>query len=175
MPSWKKQRPKVRGKKDVIDEYETMDVDRDEQKVILKSREKRWKEIKLQQQRERQAEKKALDNAEKMDPNLRSPLTELELAWLRYDYVLANVMERNAHIFFDSIRKKDIKSWHVLLDIFMSKNMRKNIETWLSYFDHGGMVKSKIKLIEVIKEYRKLKGIKTKIKVMRKGEKEYVL
>lgn len=173
MPSWKKVRPKVRGKRDVVDEWEFADIDRNEQKAGLKRREKRWREIEKEVARGRIAEKKAIDNVEKMgnarDPNL------IEQAWLRCDYVLSNVMEPTAYKFMEIARIKDPECYKRLYKIFMSRQMMYNIQYYVEYFLRGFKIKEPIKFSSVMKEYKKIKGIKNKIRVIHKGEEEHEL
>ena len=112
MPKYKKARPKVRGKKNVVDEWETMDIDRDEQERGLKRRAKRWKEIETENLIKKAAEEVALKHADKMK-HVRQPRNAIEEAWLKYDYVLANIMEIHAHRFLDNIRKRDVKLYNL--------------------------------------------------------------
>jgi len=170
MPSWKKVRPKVRGKKDVVDEWELADIDRNEQKMGLKRREKRWREIQKEISLNRIAEKKSIENVEKMG-NAREP-TLLEQAWLRCDYVLSHVMEPRAYKFMEITRIKDPDCYKLLYRIFMSKQMMYNIQYYVEYFLRGYKVQEKITLASMMKEYKKIKGIKTKIRVIHKGEEE---
>jgi len=174
MPSWKKTRPKVRSKKEVVDEWETMDIDRDEQERGLKRRARRWREIETENLIKKAAEETALKNADKMK-NVRVPRNIIEEAWLKYDYVLANIMDRKAHEFLDKIRMGDVKLYNKLLNIFISPYMKEQIDVMVQYFANGLAVDEKITLPDIVKEYRKLKGIRTKFTVKRKGDKDYDL
>jgi len=175
LPSWKKQRPKVRGKKDVVDEWETMDIDRDEQERGLKRRKRRWKEIEAHNRKIRALEKKALKKAQKIKPeNYRQP-TPIEAAWLRCDYVLSNIMDKKAYHFMEVAREKDVKCYKYLYKIFMSRNMMEHIQDFVIFFAKGGKSEELISFPTVIKHYRKYKGIKSNIKIAHKGEEEYDL
>jgi hypothetical protein len=175
MPSWKKTRPKVRGKRDVVDEYDLADIDRNEQKAGIKRRERRWKEIELKQKLKKAEIDNMLKKADKINPNIRQGLTPQQELWLQVDYCLAYLMEEKAHRFLDDIRiQGDIKTYNKLLNIFFSDVMRANLQNWLNYFDATGCrVPDPITLASVVREYRKIKGIKkTNIKIVRKGEKD---
>ncbi|MHA2203897.1 MAG: hypothetical protein ACW991_09425 [Candidatus Hodarchaeales archaeon] len=182
LPSWKKTRPKVRkhlGKHspqvDVIDEWEEMDVDRDEQKAGLKRREKRWKEIALEKGWKKKQIDKVIKNADKIEPDLRRGLTPQEELWLQVDFVLSYVMEEKAYNFVNNVKaRKDIKTYNKLLNIFFSDKMRANLAHWVAYFAlNPYRVDNAITLASVVKEYRKIKGIKTtNIKIIHKGEDE---
>ena len=147
MPSWKKTRPKVRGKKDVVDEWEIMDIDRDQQKAGLKRRERRWKQIEKERVLAKRAEKVAIEKAEKMG-NVRNA-NPIELAWLRCDFVLSNIMQIPAYNQMEYYREKDPECYKALYKIFMSPYMMKNIQYFVDYFDKGGVVKKKITLADV--------------------------
>ena len=175
MPSWKKQRPKVRGKKEVIDEWETMDVDRDEQERGLKRRARRWRDIEKAQAEARKVEREALKTADKIRKDIRRPRNVIEEAWLKYDYVLANIMERRAHEFLDKIRVGDVELYNKILNIFISPYTKEHVDIMVQYFANGLSVAKKIALVDIVKEYRKLKGIRTKITVKHKGEDGYDL
>lgn len=173
----KRHRPKVRkhlGKKnpkvDVVDEWETMDVDRDEQKAGIERRRKRWRQVETERLLEKAAEQAAIKHAEKMNPDRGREPNFLEKAWLRCDYVLSNVMEKNAYNFLENIRVKDPECYKRLYKIFMSKNMMSRIQAFVDFFAQGGEVPERIPLSEVVKHYRKIKGIRSKIKVVHKGE-----
>lgn len=162
-------------KKGIIDEWEISDIDRDEQEKGLKRRKKRWKEIEHQQRLEKKATKLAIKNAEKMKPSGRRQPSMIEAAWLKCDYVLNNVMEKRAYDLMEFLRMKDPECYKALYKIFMSKNMMIRINFFVDFFAKGGEVPERVKLADVVKHYRKYKGIKSKIKVIRKGEDEYEL
>lgn len=169
----KRVRPKVRGKKDVLDEWEVADIDRDEQKLGLERRERRWKEIQAEQQRQRLLEKKAIKNAEKMKspPNTRQP-NELEMAWLRCDFVLWNMMDGEAYMLMEYLRTVEPDTYKHLYRIYMSKYMMENIEFYVDYFAQGHKPDHLIPKADVMKHYLKYKGYKSTIKIKRKGEEE---
>lgn len=180
MPSWKKTRPKIRkhlGKKnpqvDVVDEWELFDIDRDEQKAGLKRRRNRWREVRKELALNKKAEKVAIKEAGKMG-NSRNP-NQIELAWLRCDYVLSNVMQLPAYNMMEYFRLNQTETYKKLYKIFMSKYMMQNIQYFVDYFSNGGSVKKKITLAMIYKEYKKLYGIKTKFTIKRKGEKDHEL
>ena len=171
----KRVRPKVRGKKDVIDERDYADIDRDEQKRGLKRREKRWKEIEHQIRLDKHLEKKAIANAEKMkNPSGRQP-NQLEAAWLRCDYVLYNIMSQSAYQMLEWIRHNDPAGYRHLYKTFMSRNMMDNIGLFVDFFAQGNTVPQKIPKSDIIKHYVKYKGYKGKVRVKHKGEEEYDL
>lgn len=174
MPS-KRVRPKVRGKKDVIDEWEFIDIDRDQQKAGLKRRAKRWKEIDRQIANNKKAEKIAIKNAEKMNPDLRRQPNAIESAWLRCDYVIYNIMQQPAYNQMEEFRTNDPKAYKALYKVFMSKYMMEHIQYFVDYFASGQVVKKKITLADIIKNYRKIRGIKAKIIIKRKGKKDIEL
>lgn len=168
-----RQRPKVRGKKDVIDERDWADIDRDEQKRGLKRREKRWKEINFEIKRQKNLEKIAIAKAEKMKqpPRGRQP-TELEEAWLRCDYVLYNIMSMAAYQMMEWLRLNDPAGYKAMYKIFISRNMMDNITSYVDYFAQGNSITKKLPKSEVIKHYVKYRGYKPSIKIKHKGEKE---
>lgn len=170
----KRVRPKVRGKKDVIDERDYADIDRDEQKRGLKRRERRWKEIELEIKKQKLLEKKAISIAEKMKqpPRSRQP-TPLEEAWLRCDYVLYNIMTQAAYQMLEWIRLNDPTGYKYLYKTFMSKHMMGNITYFVDYFAQGNTINKRIPKHEVIRHYVKYKGYKRKITVKHKGEDEF--
>lgn len=170
-----KVRPKVRGKKDVVDEWEFADIDRAEQKIGLKRRARRWKMIEKARKDAIKAEKLAIKNAEKMNPDLRREPNELEKAWLRCDYVLSNVMQVPAYDMMEYLRINEPKTYKYLYKIFMSKYMMQNINQFVEYFAKGGKAKTMIKLSDIVKEYRKMKGIKSKIVIKRKNQEDIEL
>jgi hypothetical protein len=171
----KRVRPKVRGKKDVLDEWEVADIDRDQQKEGLKRRERRWKEIEREIKRQKMLEKKAIVNAGKMETVYGRQPTPLEEAWLRCDYVLFNIMTMAAYQMLEWIRVNDPKGYRYLYRTFMSKNMMDNIEYFVDFFAQGNTIPKKIPKHEVIRHYVKYKGYKGSVKVKHKGEEEYDL
>ena len=161
-----KKNPKI----DVMDEYEWADIDRDEQEAGLKRREQRWKEIELAQKQDKLLEKKAIDNAEKM--KRRAVMTPLQEAWLRCDYILFNIMEPKAYEFMEWQRLNDPTTYKYLYKIFMSKYMMMNAHYYADYFAKGGKAPKLVTIGDVVQKYKKYKGIKTKIKILHKGEDE---
>jgi len=172
MGKWKKARPKVRHKKDVLDEWEVADIDRDEQKAGLIRREKRWKMMELAQKYQQELEKKAIDEAEHMNRPRNQLLTPLQEAWLRCDYLLFNIMEKNAYAFMEYQRKNDPEIYKKLYRKFMSKNMMEHAQYYVDYFARGNKAPKLVMIGDVVKEYKKLKGIKSNIKIIHKGEDE---
>ena len=167
-----KKNPKI----DIMDEYEWADIDRDEQEAGLKRRERRWKEIELVQKQERQLQKKAINNAEKMERGVKGvQLTPLQEAWLRCDYLLFNIMELKAYEFMEWQRLNDPGVYRHLYRKFMSKYMMANAQIYADYFAKGGKAPKLISLGDVVQKYKKYKGIKTKIKIVHKGEEEHEL
>lgn len=174
--SRKKARAKVRGNKNVYDEWEHGDIDRNEQKAGLKRRDKRWKEIELEQIRQRKLEKKAVEMAGELDRGSKGrPLTELEEAWLRCDFLLANIMEKKAYEFMEWQRINDPDTYMRLYRKFMSKNMMRYAQQYVDYFAQGYRAPRLATLAEVIKQYKKIKGIKTIFTIKHKGEDEHDL
>ena len=180
MPN-KRVRPKVRkhlGKKnpkiDVYDEWEHGDMDRDEAELRMKGREKRWKEIEAAQKAARKLEKKAIDEVEKMKRDTKGrPMTPIEEAWLRCDFILSHIMDVKAYAFMENIRIKDPKCYKWLYKRFMSKNMMVNAQMYVDFFAKGGVAPyAKVSYGAMIKAYKKYKGIRSTIKVVHKGEEE---
>ncbi len=172
----KKARAKVRGNKNVYDEWEHADIDRDEQSAGLKRRDKRWKEILIEQQKQRNLEKKALEDVGYQNRGYKGrPPTELETAWLRCDFILANIMDRKSYQFMEWQRVHDTDAYKRLYRHFVSKNMLQNMQQYVDYFAQGYKAPRLIPFPEVIKYYKKIKGIKSKMKVFHKGEDEYDL
>jgi len=176
----KRARPKVRKhlgklnpKVDVVDEWEEGNIDRDEQKAGLERRERRWKEIQLAQKEEAKLNKKAMDNADKMERGniLRDP-TPLELAWLRCDFILSHLMEQKAYEFMEYQRINDAEVYKQLYRKFMSRHMMLFAQAYMDFFAKGGKAPRIITFGEVVQAYKKIKGIKTKFKVIHKGEDE---
>ncbi|KKM86444.1 hypothetical protein LCGC14_1278980 [marine sediment metagenome] len=170
----KRIRPKVRGKKEVFDEWEHMDIDRNEQKAGLKRRARRWKEIQREVKLQKVLEKKAINNADKMKlpPKTRQP-TPLEEAWLRCDYVLFHMLTRSAYQTLEWIRINDVEGYKYIYKIVMSPNMMNNISYYVDYFAEGGTVDKLIPKNIIMGKYMKYRGYKPIIKVKRKGEEEY--
>lgn len=179
MPN-KKARPKVRGKKDVIDEWEICDIDRDEQQAGLARRERRWKEIQQEIESRRKLEKKALDNAERIDPVtnrdvekvIKHQLTPIQEAWLRLDYILFNIMETKAYQFMEYQRLNDPECYKILFKKFISPNMMANVDYYIMYFASGKIAPKKATLADVIREYNRYYNIKPKFTIKHKGEEE---
>ena len=172
----KRVRAKVRGKKDVIDEYDIADIDRSEQKEGLKRRDRRWKEIELEIKRQKILEKKAISKAEKMKepPKTRQP-NPLEEAWLRCDFVLYNIMSQAGYNLMEWIRLNDPEGYKYLYKIFMSKNMMDNITDFVEFFSQGNTIGKRIPKHIVMRNYVKYKGYKGTIRVKHKNEEEYEL
>ena len=172
MAKWKKVRPKVRGKKEVYDEWEHHDIDRDEQKAGLIRREKRWKMMEMARQYQQQLEKEAIDKAGHLDQKRNELLTPLQEAWLRCDFLLSNIMEPEAYNFMEYQRIHDPETYKKLYRKFMSKNMMENASLYVDFFAKGGVAPKKAKIGDVVREYKKIKGIRTKFRVVHKGEEE---
>ena len=169
----KRARPKVRGKKEVYDEWEHGDIDRDEQERGMKRRERRWKEIELEQKKQRLLERKAIKNVEKMDRGTNGrPPTPLEEAWLRCDFLLSHLMDTKAYAFVEEARIKEPELYKYLYKQFMSPYMMHYAQMYVDFFAKGGKAPKKITYGAVIKAYRKYKGIKSTIKIQHKGEDE---
>lgn len=175
--SWKKADPKARGKKEVYDEWEHGDIDRDEQKAGLKRRAKRWKQIELERKKSQALEKKAVDNAEKMgrDQSILLDPTPLEMAWLRCDFILSHIMNELAYRFMEWQRLNDPKCYKHLYRKFMSKAMMMNAQLYVDYFAKGGRAPKLITYPIIIRAYKNYYGIKTKFVVKHKNEEEYEL
>lgn len=167
-------RPKKRGKKDVFDEWEHLDIDRNEQKVMHKNRERKTKMDELDAIRAKKAERIAVSMAEKFNTHeiMRRPPNVLEEAWLRCDYLLYNMMTRKAYSFMDGLRLKDAKCYKYLYRIFMSPYMMEHANYWVKYFANGGKVQKRIDYAIVFKHYARYYGITPTIKIMHKGEEE---
>lgn len=174
MPS-KKVRPKVRGKRDVYDEWEHSDIDRDEQKRGLERRARRWKEIEIENKRQAALNEKAIDEIEKKDRGTknRQP-TELEKAWLRCDFLLAQIMVPKAYEFMEWQRINDPDTYKRLYRKFMSKNMMAYAEQYIDYFLSEKKAPKMVSFPEMIKQYKKIKGIKSKTTIVRKGQEDIV-
>jgi len=153
--------------KEVLDEWEITDIDRNEQKAGLKRRERRWKEIELEKKKIRAIEEKAKKKAEQIT---RMP-NPVELAWLKCDYVLNNIMEKDAYEFMYKLTTTDPMAYKHLYRIFMSPYMMERIEYYVRYFRRGGKVPDgeTIPLSKVVKYYKNFKGIKDKIIIKHKG------
>jgi len=161
---------------EVYDEWEHSDIDRDEQEAGMKRRAKRWKEIELDQKRATELEKRAIDEVEKIKRKTLSAMTKpIEQAWLRCDYILSNIMEQKAYEFMEWQRLNDPKCYKWLYRQFMSKAMMVHAQTYVDYFANGNEPPYKVKYGTVIKAYKKYKGIKSKIKIVHKGEEEWKL
>jgi len=168
----KKVRPKVRHKKDVLDEWEIADIDRDEQRLGLERRARRWREIEMELIRQKQLEKTAVKNAEKMNIPRNRPPNELEEAWIRCDYVLYNMMEEDAYMVMEWLRLHDPDAYKFLYRKFVSKYMMENIMYYMDYFAAGNEAKYKIPKSHVMKFYKQYYNIKNKITIKRKGKED---
>ena len=159
--------------KEVLDEWEIADIDRDEQKRGLKRRERRWKEIELEQKKIREMEKLAKKKAEAI---ARMP-NSVELAWLKCDYILSNVMTKDAYEFMYNLISTDSEAYKHLYKVFMSPYMMERSDYYVQYFRKGGKVIDEeiIPLSMVVKYYKKFRGIENKIIIKRKGRKDYEL
>lgn len=168
----KRVRPKVRGKRDVLDEWEIEDIDRAEQKAGLKRREQRWKENELDElrfmklQKALEKKKKALKGKKPRQP------TEAEVGWLKCDYILHFIMEPKAYDFMYKFTTEDPECYKYLYRIFMSHYMIASADLWIRYFAAGNKPEKTITYGDVIKHYREYKGEKSTIKIKRKGEEE---
>ncbi len=170
-----RQRPKVRGKKNVIDERDWADIDRDEQKAGLKRREQRWKEIELERKQLERLEKKAIKNADKMiDRDVNRPLHPLEEAWIRCDFVLWHLMTPEVYSTMEWLRFNDLPTYQAMYKRFMPKQMMRDINECVTWFANGGEVR-RITMTVFRKEYLKYKGYKPSIKIKHKGEDDYEL
>ena len=167
---------KAGGKTEIYDEWEHIDIDRDEQRAGLLRREKRWKEIELVQKQAAALEKKAIDEVEKMKRDMKGrAMTAIEEAWLRCDFILSHIMEKKAYEFMEWQRLNDPQCYKFLYKKFMSPHMMHYAQMYVDYFARDGKPFRMVTHGDIIKMYRKYKGIKTKIKFKRKGEKEYDL
>ena len=155
--------------REVLDEWEIADIDRDEQKRGLERRKRRWKEIELEEKKIRNMKKKAIKKAEQIKrmPNL------LEIAWLKCDFILHNIMEKDAYKFMYDLTSTDPNTYKHLYKIFMSPYMMERADYFVEYFRRGGKAPDNelIPLSRVVKYYKQYKGIKDKITVIHKGEK----
>ena len=176
----KKVRPKVRKhlgktnpKIDVYDEWEHIDIDRDEQKAGLLRREKRWKEIDLAQKQAAALEKKAINEIEKMKRDVKGrAMTAIEEAWLRCDFILSHIMKKKAYEFMEWQRLNDPECYKFLYKKFMSPHMMHYAQMYVDYFARDGEPYRMITHGEIVKMYRKYKGIRSKFKIKHKGEEE---
>lgn len=159
--------------KEVLDEWEIADIDRDEQRRGLKRRERRWKEIELEEKRIRAMEKLAKKKAEAI---ARMP-NPIELAWLKCDYILSNIMTKDAYDFLYNLISTDSEAYRHLYRIFMSPYMMERADYFVKYFHRGGKTPEEdlVQLSKVVKWYKKFRGIKNKITIKRKGREEYEL
>ena len=156
---------------EVLDEWEIVDIDRDEQMAGLARREKRWKEIALAKREAEKLEKKAIDNVEKMKRGTKGrPMTALEEAWLRCDFLLSHIMEEKAYMFMEWQLENDPECYKFLYKKFISPNMMHNAQAYVDYFAKGGEPYKMITHGDIIKMYKKYKNIKSKITFKRKGE-----
>lgn len=114
-------------------------------------------------------EKKAIDNADKMDtpPKTRQP-TPLEEAWLRCDYVLWNMLDRRAYATMEWLRKNEVEAYKTLYRKLVSPAMMENIQLYVDWFASGGkcvQISNKV----VMKHYLDYKGYKRTISVQHGG------
>jgi len=174
--SWKKVSPKARGNKNLFDEWEVADIDRDEQEAGLARRAKRWKEMEFGRKNKQNLEKIAIDNADKMvtkESLFKNP-SPLKMAWLRCDFILSNIMEKQAYDFMEWQRVNDPTAYKVLYRKFVSPNMMMNAQAYVDYFAQGGKAPKTISYPEIVKAYRNYYGL-TRITVKHKDEEEYEL
>jgi len=160
---------------EVYDEWEHADIDRDEQKAGLKRRAKRWRDMELEEIRIKKMEELAIKKVEKVKELATRDPNELEKAWLRCDYVLSHIMDKNAYDFMETARINDPELYKKLYRIFMSRHMMENIGLYIDYFDKGGISPIIVTYGDVIKTYRKIKGIKSIITIKHKNEEELEL
>ncbi len=172
-PKLRKELNKPESETKIIDEWEIADIDRDEQKEGLKRRERRWKEIELENIRQKKLRELAVKKAEKMDQKsvYREP-NELEKAWLQCDYILWNIMQKPAYEFMEYHRTEYPDIYKKLYRVFISPYMMENAEFYVDYFANGGKLDKPITLATVIKEYKKIMGVRPEIRIIHKGEKE---
>ena len=162
---------KAGGKTEVIDEWELVDIDRDEQRAGLERRDRRWKEIKFAEKQKRLLEKKAIDEVEKMKRDVKGhAMTVIQEAWLRCDFLLSHIMEQKAYEFMEWQRLNDPECYKYLYKQFMSPHMMHFAQMYVDYFAKGGYPARMITHGDIIKKYRKYKGIKSKIRIVHKGE-----
>ena len=167
---------KAGGKTEIVDEYDLADIDKDEQRAGLERRDKRWKEIKFAQKQERLLEKKAIDEVEKMERDIKGrTMTAIQEAWLRCDFLLSNIMEQKAYEFMEWQRLNDPECYKYLYKQSMSPYMMHYAQMYVDYFARGGEAPILISHGDIVKKYRKYKGIKTKFKIVHKGEEEHDL
>lgn len=171
--SWKKVRPKVRGKKDVLDEMEIADIDRDEQKAGIKRREKRWKKIELKQ-RLLDEQVRVAKEREIMKRKYRVP-NRAEESWLKCDYYLNHVMEEDAYDFMYELTVSDPETYKKMFKVFVSPYTLHKIDDFVQAFATGSSVSKRITIGEVVKRYRKIKKIRSKITIKHKNGDEYEL
>ena len=157
-------------KKNVLNEWEFIDIDKDEHENLLKFRDRRWKEIKLEEKQARELQERLAKKA-KAEEKIREP-TPADLMWLRADYVLSNTMEKKAYEFMYKLYLGDKNCYVYLFKIFVSKFRMDHIQWWVNFFASGNTVNKLIGYKDVIKHYREYKNIKTKITVKRKGEED---
>lgn len=166
-----KQRPKVRGKRDVMDEWEVADIDRDEQKAGLERRKKRWQEIQLQIAKQKELEKKAIAKAEKMQNPKNRPPTPLEEAWLRCDYVLWNLLDEKAYGTMEWFRVNEPDAYKHIYKKLLSPFMMEHIQLYVNFFAMGGTT-LRIPQALVRKFYMKYKGYRPTVSVQHGGKRK---
>jgi hypothetical protein len=128
---------KVRGKKDVLDEWEITDIDRNEQKAGLDRRARRWKEIELEQKEYEKLQKALEKRAKAMESKKIRPPTKAEMGWLKCDYILHFIMEPKAYDFMYKFTKEDPECYKYLYKIFISPYMIASADMWIKYFSTG--------------------------------------
>ena len=149
---------KAGGKTEIYDEWEHIDIDRNEQKVGLLRRERRWKEIELVQKQAAALEKKAIDEIVKMKRDIKGrAMTAIEEAWLRCDFILSHIMEKKAYEFMEWQRLNDPECYKFLYKKFMSPHMMHYAQMYVDFFARGGKTPIFITHGEIIKMYRKIK------------------
>ena len=165
---------KAGGKTEIIDEWEIVDIDRDEHNLLLEHRDRRWKEVKLAQKQARLLEKKAIDEVEKMERDKKGGrvMTALEEAWLRCDFLLSHIMEQKAYEFMEWQRLNDPECYKYLYKQIMSPHMMHYAQMYVDFFARGGIPARQVEHADIVRMYRKYKNIKTKFKIIHKGEKE---
>ena len=99
-------------------------------------------------------------------------MTPLEEAWLRCDFLLSHIMAKKAYEFMEWQRLNDPACYKHLYKNFMSKNMMHNAQAYVDYFAKGGKPWKLITFGGIIQAYKKYKGIKSKIRIVHKGEDE---
>jgi len=81
-------------------------------------------------------------------------------------------MEEDAYSFLEWQRMNDPECYKQLYRVFMSPYMMEHAQYFVNAIDSGMPIEQKIPLKEVVKHYKKFKGIKDKIIIKHKGEEE---